>query len=392
MATGKRIRTLHILDGLERRGAETFAVQLVDRLSREVFFPAIWSIKPIESESYLVPHHTPVFTRTVDGIGRPVVYGTVRVLLDVLHTYRPDLIHCHGGRALKYAVAAKPFWRARGYVYTKIGSVHPWLDHPIKRRFYGMLLEQVDAVVAVGDEIRREVVQVFHPRRPRVLTIHTGREPATFAGVTPEVIARKRAELGLGPLDLCLQTVGAISWEKDPQLLLRIFVELVREHPRLRLAFVGGGPLEAEVRQQAVRAGVQDYVRFLGIRTDVPELLCAADIFVLPSVTEGLPGVLIEAGMAGLPAVAFRVGSVADILKDGVTGFVVPPKNAEMFKQRLRQLICDADLRRSMGQEALRLCRRDFDIAQSVRGYEALFCGLLDASMGPSRAAVRQSG
>lgn len=371
-----RIRTLHILTSLNRRGAETFAVLLVDRLSREAFDPAIWTIRPPDRGPYLVPHHTPVLRSK----GGRSWYHALLDLKETVGTYQPHLIQCHGGRALKYAMMLKPFWRAQAYVYTKIGSVHPWLDHRLRHRFYAHLFEQVDAIVAVGEQVRREVETEFHPRRPRLLTIYTGREVKPFLEVTPEVAARSRSELGLDPSDVCLMSVGSLSWEKNPKSLLRLFSELAAADPRLKLVFVGEGPLEPELRQQAGRDGVTGRVRFLGVRSDVPALLSGADIFVLSSTTEGLPGVLIEAGMAGLPAVAFGVGSVAEVIKDGVTGFVVPPGDEAQFRARVVELARHTDRRRRMAQEALRFCRREFDIERSVKRHEVLFTELLHAS------------
>ena len=385
MVTDGPIRTLHVLTSLNRRGAETFAIQLVDRLSREVFLPSIWTINPFgRSAKYLVPQRTIILSAS-EPFDRQGAYQTFRRLVRAMRAWRPDLIQCHGGRALKYAMIARPFTRAQAYVYTKIGSVHPWLDPLPKRLFYGFLFEQVDAIVAVGEHVRREVEAVFNPRRPQLLTINTGREVAPFAEATPELVAEKRRELGLEPSDLCLMTVGSLSWEKNPQFLLTMLGDLVPEHPRVKLVYVGEGPLEAELRRLAEREGVADRVRFAGLRGDVPHLLPAADVFLLPSLTEGLPGVLIEAGMAGVPAVAFRVGSVEDILRDGKTGFVVPPGGNAMFKRCTARLLGDPALRKQMGHEALVLCRRDFDIALSVKRHEALFVGLIDAAKRKAR-------
>src|SRR3989304_9942469 len=156
------IRTLHIRTSWNRRGAETFAVQLVDRLSRERFDPAIWTITPPGSGPDLVPQRTRVLRRPArGGWGQSFLS-----LLATVRSYRPHLIQCHGGRALKYATLVKPFWRAQAYVYTKIGSVHPLLDHPVKRRFYGLLFEQLDAIVAVGKLLRQEIEAGFHPPSP----------------------------------------------------------------------------------------------------------------------------------------------------------------------------------------------------------------------------------
>lgn len=373
----ERIRTLHILTSLNRRGAETFAVQMIDRLSRDRFSPAIWTTKPAHSQDALVPERTPLLS---DGAVVPSPLIQARSFLDlirVLKTVQPHLVQCHGGRALKYALAASPFWRPAATVYNKILSIHPHLDHPARRVLYGYLFERVDAIVAVGEQVRRELKDEFRLRRPRLVTISNGRDVGPFARVAPEDVLEVRRALGLQPEDVCLMAVGSLAWEKDPHFALRLLAEILPAHPTLRLVFVGEGPLEEALGKQAVTLAVDERVRFLGVRHDVPRLLFAADIVILPSITEGLPGVLIEAGMAGRPAVAYGVGAVADVLVDGVTGFVVTPGDAATFQQRVRQLIRDSHLRQTMGQEALTRCRRDFDIEASVRKYEALFSELV---------------
>ncbi|HEV8339859.1 MAG TPA: glycosyltransferase [bacterium] len=379
MDQNDRVRTLHILTSLNRRGAETFAVQLVDRLSRKRFDPAIWTIRPPEPGRFLVPQRTAVLSGSNGG-----AIHSLRNLLRVARDYNPHLMHCHGGRALKYAAMLKPFWRPQAYVYTKIGSIHPWLDHPLRRLFYGFLFEQVDAIVAVGDQVRAEVEQEFHPRRPRLITILTGRDLSPFRSLTPEGAAATRAGLGLDSSHLILMTVGSLSWEKDPLLLLRLFGDLAVRDPRLRLVFVGDGPLRQSL-QEAIRAGgLEQRVQLLGVRSDVPALLGAADVFVLSSETEGLPGVLIEAGMAGLPSVAFGVGAVAEVLKDGRTGFVVSPRDEAGFSQRVRELVDDPARRRELGREAREFCFETFNIDRSVRRHESLFLDLLHAAKTPA--------
>ncbi|MGQ0568386.1 MAG: glycosyltransferase [Armatimonadota bacterium] len=379
MIPDARIRTLHILTSMNRRGAETFAIQLVDRLSRDTFLPSIWTVKPSDLRArYLVPENTVVLSQG-PSVDEPSTLRRLRHLVAVLWAWQPHLVQCHGGNALKIGIMAKPFWRSCAYVYTKIGSVHPWLDPRLKRLIYTQFMERVDAIVAVGEQIRREVETVIGPKRPQLLTINTGRDVTPFTRVTPDLIEQKRRELDLDPSDLCLMTVGNLSWEKDPAFLLHVLKDLLPEHPRAKLVYVGEGSLEAELRRQAARDGIADHVRFAGLRSDVPHLLSAADVFLLPSTTEGLPGVLIEAGMAGAPAVSFRVGSVDDVLKDGKTGFVVPAGNRQEFIRRTAHLLRDAGLREQMGREALALCRRDFDIRLSVQRHEALFMELVEA-------------
>lgn len=367
------IRTLHILTSLHRRGAETFAVQMIDRLERNRFSPQIWATRPSDTAYPLVPEHTAVVSNGAESPAQAV--GN---LLRALQSIRPHVVQCHGGAALSYAMATKPFWRPEAYVYNKIGSIHPHLDHQLKRRIAALLFEQVDAIVAVGEEIRREIEETFHPRRPRLVTIRNGRDVRPFLANTAEVTTQQRRELRLSSNDICVMQVG-ITQDKDPQTTLRVFAGLASAYPHLHLAFIGESPLVGELSQESATRGVADRTHMLGVRRDVPALLSAADLVVMPSICEGLPGVLIEAGMAGRAAVAYDVGSVRDVLLDGVTGFIVPRGNLTGLAERVERLIRDRALREHMGRQALVRCRRDFEIEASVRQYETLFAELVGA-------------
>lgn len=365
------IRTLHILNCLHRRGAETFAVQMIDRLNRDRFSPYIWTARTVGHSGALAPERTPVLSN-----GHHSTAQAIRDLYRQLRMIRPHIVQCHGGAPLNFALAAKPFWQSGAYVYNKIGSIHPYLDSPVKRRIYGMVFERVDAIVAVGEEIRRELEETFHLRRPRLVTISNGRSVRPFLAVTPETISRKRLELGLAPQHLCLMQVG-ITAEKDPQTTLRVFARLATTHANLRLVFVGEGPLADALRRESAARDMSGLVRVLGPRPDVPALLSAADLVILPSLSEGLPGVLIEAGMAGRPAVAYDVGSVRSVLADRDTGFLVSPGDRATLISRLDRLIRDPELRVRMGDQARQRCRSTFAIEASVEKYQVLFADLV---------------
>ena len=261
-----RIRTLHLVSSLHRRGAQVCAALLVDHLSRDEFQPAVWAIDPGLPSGGIMPARTPVLSSNAPGGMRFRRFHAFSELVGALRTLRPHIVHAHGGRALKYAVATKPFWRARGYVYTKIGSIRPWLDHPVKRHFYGILFENVDAIISVADVLREEIEVAFHPVRPRLTTIHTGVDPRPFVEITPARVAATRAQLGLERADICLMMVGSLSWEKNPRLLIALLGEVAAEHPGTRLVLVGEGPLEGAMRQEALQAGLQERIRFLGVR------------------------------------------------------------------------------------------------------------------------------
>ena len=123
--------------------------------------------------------------------------------------------------------------------------------------------------------------------------------------------------------------------------------------------------------------GVNDRVHFLGARDDVPNILRGSDIFALTSRSEGMPAVVIEAGMAGLPTVAYDVGAVAEVVQDGTTGFVVDNADLEDFRSRMAKLIECPDLRRAMGDNAQLLCQQRFDMDTVANQYQEFLVDLM---------------
>ena len=147
----------------------------------------------------------------------------------------------------------------------------------------------------------------------------------------------------------------------------------MRGSQRATLLVVGDGSLSAPLRTFARRLGIDGSVRFLGVRSDVYELLAMSDVFALASLWEGLPVALLEAGACGLPAVASDVGGVREALIDGRTGFLVRPGDDEMLAARLGQLVGDAALRARFGGAARSHISLRFDSARVAPRLEALY-------------------
>jgi glycosyltransferase involved in cell wall biosynthesis len=118
-------------------------------------------------------------------------------------------------------------------------------------------------------------------------------------------------------------------------------------------------------------------VTFTGVRADVPKILAALDLFVLPSLWEGMPNAVLEAMAAGLPVVATAVGGTPEVVMDGVTGLLVPPQDPSALAQAIERLLRDPDLRRTMGRAGRRRVEQHFDVRETVRQVEDLYETLL---------------
>jgi glycosyltransferase involved in cell wall biosynthesis len=157
--------------------------------------------------------------------------------------------------------------------------------------------------------------------------------------------------------------------------LLKAMTEIWQTHPDIQLVYVGKGDLEEEVKGQAYRAGVSDKVKFLGWRDDIPEIMQILDIFVLPSLNEGMGRVLVEAMASGKPLVASNVGGIPDLVKHGYNGFLVAPGDVNGLSLAIKKLIEDEQLRLEMGTKG-RAISRNYGVEGMIKKIDDLYTSL----------------
>jgi glycosyltransferase involved in cell wall biosynthesis len=199
--------------------------------------------------------------------------------------------------------------------------------------------------------------------------------------------AKKEARPLLGsfapPGSIVIGTVGRLDPVKDQAGLLEAFNLLCATMPErrllLRLVIVGGGPQRSVLEKQIVEFGLEAQVCLLGNREDVSALLAEFDIFVLSSIAEGMPGVLLEAMAAGLPVAATDVGGAGEIVSDGLTGQLVPASNPSRLAEALSTYVWDEALRVRHGSAGRRKVETGFSLEQMISAYVELYDGLLDA-------------
>lgn len=179
--------------------------------------------------------------------------------------------------------------------------------------------------------------------------------------------AAVRTDLGLANSDLAVGTLAHFTPRKAHSDLLEAAALVVRSVPNLVLLWAGEGPLEGALKAQASRMGLADRVRFLGFRSDAPRLHRAFDIFALPSLLEGLPLAVLEAMASARPCVVTAVSGNPELVEDGVTGFLVPPRDPEAMAQALLKLAGDPALRAAMGAAGRRRIMDRFTLDATVR-------------------------
>jgi len=393
-------RVLHLIHSPQRRGAEVFAAQLAARMEAAGRFQnGVCSLYPNtdneQADNSLPLDGLPVFKldarRGLAGrLG--VDPRLVSSLTGVLRRFRPHIVMAHGSDTLKYAALAGMFYGGAATVYRNIGLASSWARTPVKVRVNRLLLGRVSAVVSVSQFTKEDFIRLYHLPQERVTFIPNGVDVTPFEVAEPAAVrATVRGELGIDPQALVLVSVGNLSAEKGHLGLLPLLAQSAPDRQDSQLLLVGDGPLREELERQARALGIAHRVHLVGRRDDVPRLLAAADLFLLPSKTEGMPAVLMEAGLAGLPAVAFCVGGVGEVVTDQVTGLLAPSGDYPGLWQGVTALARDPQRRSAMGQAARQRCLGLFDIRKVAGEYEELFVSLLRKGRN-SNWAVSQAG
>ena len=212
--------------------------------------------------------------------------------------------------------------------------------------------------------------------RERVRVLPNGVDLASFFRVEG-ARERVRASLGIGEDDFVFLAAGRIEAAKDYPTLLK---SLARMERKPTLIICGTGSLADQLKYCAAELHIERNVRFLGLRRDVPNLMSAADAFVMSSVLEGLPMVLLEAGAAQLPTIATTVGGNAEVVVEGETGFLIPPSNTERLAGAMVAMMALGEgRRRRMGANAYRRVADSFSIEHSVDSWEELYINTLQS-------------
>lgn len=262
---------------------------------------------------------------------------------------RVRVVHAHQYTPFSYAVAARLLCRRPAIVFTEHGRHFP--DYPRRKRIIAnrILLERRDRVIGVGEAVRRALICNEGIPERRVGVIYNGIDAAAFAnGLDDRDVIRR--ELGLGPDDVAVLQVARLDYLKDHATAVRTMQRLSRDIPAAKLLLAGEGPERQKIQELIDRHQLAGRVRLLGLRKDVARLLRAADLFLLTSISEGIPLTVIEAMAAGLPVVSTCVGGVAEVVEDGRTGFLAAAGDDAALAERIRRLASDAPLRQCLGQ------------------------------------------
>jgi glycosyltransferase involved in cell wall biosynthesis len=291
-------------------------------------------------------------------------------LYRLIRRARPDVVHLHSRRGADI----------QGALAARLAGVRTVLsrrvDHPPKRTLLRWRYGLYDRVIAISEEIRR-VLLAAGVDASKVVCVPSAVDPARFN----HPVAHDLLCVALGvPKDaVVIGVIAQLIERKGHRYLLRAMPRIVEAEPRARVAFFGRGPLAASLRGEAWALGIGDRVVQAGFRDDMERLLGALDAVVHPATAEGLGVGVLEAAAAGRPIVASAVGGIPEIVRDGETGLLVPPRDSDALARAVLRLLGDSGLAQRMGEAARARVAQHFSVAAMTAGNLAVYRAVSEA-------------
>jgi glycosyltransferase involved in cell wall biosynthesis len=282
------------------------------------------------------------------------------------------VVHAHNFGPLVYGAGAARLAGTRGLVYTLHGP------EASEREDLGRIdrIRTIDRVISVSDHVAAVAADRSRIDRSRITTIYNGIDIDSYARALEPSRDLLRKEWGVEDAAAVIGTVARLTPEKDHSTLLEAFALVLKSHPSTWLVLAGDGDRRGPLEERARALGIDARVRFLGTRRDVPAVLGALDLFVLPSVIEGLGITLIEAMAAGLPCVATRTGGIPEVAGDDVV--LVESGDVAVLTDAMRWMLDHPEQAVAMARTGRARVSERFGIDEMVAGYERVYAELCD--------------
>ncbi len=320
------MRILQIIHKPQNRGAETFACQLSNhlvRLGHEVQIVSLY-----EGNAKL-PYTGEILSLGASLNSSFINRSSWKKLADIINSYKPDVVQANSGDTLKYAVLSKITFGWRNPLISRNASeVGRYLNSAVQRAVNSFFYKHVDHVISVSKASEIDFIKHFPLLKGKTEVIGVGLEEESLS-----LPIKLEPEHGKH-----IVHVGGFSFEKNHSGLLSIFKKVIETEPKVHLHLVGDGDLQIIVRHKVKEMKLDEKITFHGFIDNPLPLIQAADVLVLPSIIEGLPGVLLEAMYCKTPVIAYNVGGISEIINTN-TGYLIPKNDEDDFAEKTVKIL-----------------------------------------------------
>ncbi|MEI7620147.1 MAG: glycosyltransferase [Candidatus Falkowbacteria bacterium] len=363
MSENKKIKIAYIVPSLDAGGAERFILDLISRLDRNLFSPTL-----------ILFSHGGFFVEEAQKMGIDLIILKKRVKLDLsnfvslyraVKTLQPDIVHTQLGGDV-YGRLVAHLLKVPVIVSTEqnVQTGENFLINHLKK----WTAKFADKIVAISEAVKKDTVKRYAVPESKLEVIYNGLEVNKF------ILTSRRPKSD----KIILGSVGRLTRQKNYQLLIEALAELKGYNWECRLA--GEGELRADLEQRITELKLEDRIKLVGLQKDVKKFLSDLDLFILPSLWEGLGIVVLEAGLAGLPVLASRVDGICEIIKDGQNGILFNSNDKADLVLKLKKILenISQPAMDALGVDLQTDIQAHFDIRVIVKKYQKLYLNLLD--------------
>ena len=364
----------HIIDRLPPDGAERLLIDVLKNRSDRFNYVVLCLVEG------------GVLAEALDTMGIPVIIFGRSSAFDISLLFRlarwlrknqVAVVHTHLFTADSWGRVAALMARVQG-IFSTIHSVNSWKGN-MHRLVDRILAPLSTRLIACSEQVADELRKRDRLSNKKIKTIANGIDLQRFQDVTPLELEK---EFNVPKGVRCLALVGRLHKAKGHMDLLPVMARLKAEGLDFHLLLVGEGECEEGIKESIEKLHLTPYATLTGFRKDIPEILAAVDILVMPSRWEGLPMALLEGMAMGKAVIASPVGGIPDVINDGVNGILVEVGNQAAWCQAIRKLFEDRELRQQLGKKAKLTVQRHYSAEAVARAYESLYMEFLNSSVG----------
>lgn len=354
MKTEKRKKILHLITGLGVGGAETILSEIVPRLQKEFDNRVCCIIGHGIIGKKLEDSNIPVYYLDLKNF---FDFGAIFRFKKVINEFQPEIL-------ITYLIHADLFGRFFGKLFgvkkvisSKHGSLLQWDFLKYLDRFTSFL---VTKYIVLTKTEQKKIIRELKISKDRTVIIPNGIDLNKFDVVVDK--NEKKKELGINNDNLNIVCVSNLREEKGHEYLLEAFEKLFEKHKKSNLLIVGNGEKKETLISQIADYQSKDNVHFLGNRQDVTEILKISDIFVMPTLAEGMSMAILEAISSGLPIITTTIAANKELIENEITGLLVQPRSDREITESMQRLLNDVQLRKRLGQAAKEKAASEFEI------------------------------
>jgi glycosyltransferase involved in cell wall biosynthesis len=381
MPSEARLKVLYVINGLGTGGAERSLAEMLPHLATDGVDPLIACLF---ARSEGVQNSVLSDGFDVRFIAAQRVPGRVRYLwrlireegVDLVHTaiFESDVAGRFGAVPFHLPVVTSLVNTSYEAIRFQDPNIHPWRLRAVRIVDSWTARHLTTHFHAITGAVKRAAVTALRVAPERVTVIERGRDPTRLGLPSPERRHKARMTLGLDQDAEVLVNVGRHEFQKGQRYLVEAMARIVRTRPKAVLLIAGReGNLSSELQGLARERGLGNRLRFLGHREDLPEILAAANVFVFPSLYEGLGGAVIEAMALGLPVVASNLEALREVVEPGKNAVLVPRASPEALASTIEALLDDPHRRSLFGERSRAIFEERFTVERSARRMAALY-------------------